>query len=286
MGYCKGVKTMLLREAKEILKNRGYSILKEDKITTVDLWDMITVNAEDYTSNMFSRIVLLKKKIDEWLENPTREENVSSMIDTLKRTVNTRRDRKYVWDIRSFEIEKELGVDELKKELYAKSVKCRKEYDEKEKEAIAELADEFGMIVKGKRLYYDNDFLIDNTIIYFEPNFKVKQNSEFDWEPELVSLRTGGFFESSNSTIGTDENKIKVPCWDIPESDPNYHKSYWKNWQVVPTKETVDDIYDWIMDNIDVVKEDAIRNKNSQEGYLEDQRNYYKEHPNGNWSGD
>ena len=48
-------------------------------------------------------------EIDEWLENPTRKESISSMIDTLKRTVNTRRDRKYVWDIRSFEIEKELG---------------------------------------------------------------------------------------------------------------------------------------------------------------------------------
>lgn len=277
---------MLLREAKEILKKRGYSILKEEKTTSIDLWGMIIVDADDYTKNMFNRIVLLKKKIDAWLENPTLEEYVSSMIDTLKRTVNTRRDRKYVWDIRSFEIEKELGVDKLKKELNAKLIKCQKEYKEKVKDATAELAEKLGLNVKGTKMYYEDDLLTDNNIIYFVPNYKIKKNSEFDWEPVIVSLKASGFFEISNSTIGTGENKIKVPCWDIPESDPNYKTSYWKNWQVVPTKETVDEIYDWIMDNIDAVKENATRNKNNQEGYLEDQRNYYREHPNGNWSGD
>ena len=284
---------MLFKEAKEILNENGYRLLDEAGKTpaSVDLWGMIEVNKEDYTSSTWSRIVTNKKLIDEWIKHPTFKDNPDFYIRSLIKSVNARKDKTFVWETNSNKVSMELGIPEMEKELYDLDKKCQNEYREKCREMDKKVADKLGLKLEsskysGTYLVYDDPELGDS-YIYFIPKYKINCISEFEWEPKLAYLDRRGYIELSQSTI---ENRagdeVKVPCWDIPADDPNYSKSAWKNTQIKPTKETVDEIYDWIQENKDIVMEDAGYHKRSEEAAIEDQRNYYADHPNGNWSGD
>lgn len=284
---------MLFKEAKEILNVNGYRLLDEAGTTpdTVDLWGMKEVNKEDYTPTMWSRIISNKRLTDEWIKNPTLKNNPDFYVRTLIKTVNTRRDRTWAWKTNDSEVRIKLGIPDMKKELYALEKKCRKEYREKCSEMDKKVADKLGLIMtqtkwSGTYLDYDDPELRDS-YIYFTPVYKINYISEFEWEPVLIYLNRHGYIALSQDTIKNRAgDEVKVPCWDIPEDDPKYNKSAWKNTQIKPTKETVDEIYEWIQANKDIVMEHADYNKRTEQAMLDDQRKYYADHPNGNWSGD
>lgn len=284
---------MNLNEAKQILNKNGYRLLDEARTTpdTIDLWGMKEVNKEDYTPTIWSRIIRNKKLTDEWIKKPTLKDNPDLYLRNLIKTVNTRIDKTWAWKTNDSELRIQLGIPEMKKELYDLEVKCKKEYREKCKNLDKIVADKLGLIMHqpkwGETYFEYDDPELQDSYIYFIPEYKSKHISEFEWEPEIVSLECHGHIALSQDTIKNRAgDEVKVPCWDIPEDDPNYNKSAWKNRQIKPTKETVDEIYDWIQANKDIVMEDAGYNKRSEQAMLDDQRKYYAEHPNGNWSGD
>lgn len=276
---------MLFNEAKEYLNQKGYCLIDEAATPdTIDLWGLKTVDKVDYSPTMWFRIIQNKKLVDDWIDKPN-DNNPDFYVRKIISTVNTRRDRKMAWSVNPNEISRKLGITDIKKERYEKEEKCRKEYQVKCKEMTKKIAEQFDLILKDGELIY-NDETLANSIIYFIPEYKVNEVDEFEWEPRLAYFKRRGYLDLSNSELGYGENAVQIPNWDIPEDSSDYSKSAWKNSQIRPDKETLDDIYNWIQENIDLVMEAAGHRRNQEEAILADQRRYYADHPNGNWSGD
>lgn len=267
------------------MNQNGYCLIDEAaNPDTIDLWGLKTVNKVDYSPTMWSRIKQTKKLVDDWIDKPN-DVNPEFYIKKIINTVNTRRDRITSWDVNPNEISSKLGIPDIKKERYEKKEQCREEYRIKCKEMTKKIAEQFDMILKDKELFYNDKSLADN-IIFFIPEYKINEVDEFEWEPRLAYFNRRGYLYLSDSELGYGEDAVKIPNWDIPEDSSDYSKSALKNKQIRPDKETLDDIYNWIQENIDLVMKEAGHRRNQEEAIMNDQRKYYADHPNGNWSGD
>lgn len=254
---------MLLREAKEILKNNGYLIEKIDvnfnykgpRGSAQLIVDGKTYSKKDFKNSDWQKLVSfidkynkLYPKFEEFLQMPIEDFTYDALSEFYKVYSKCKEQEfgiRYILKKAGFEVDRSENIEELYREKRNKI----KEFTKKEIEENTDL------------VYVDKSDYVCSW-----PGFEKAFSINVNWSDKT-------FYKWSGYCAFLDLS-------DIPDL------KYVSRGRAELSVDNINKIGNWLNDNKDLVEKEIKKGKDYFDDVAEDQERYYKDHPNGNWSGD
>ncbi len=253
---------MLLREAKEILKNNGYLIEKIDveynykgpRGSAQLIVDGKIYSKKDFKNSDWQALTSfigsynkLYPKFDEFLKMPIEDftyDTLSEFYKVYSKCKEQEFDIRYILKKAGFEVDRSENIEELYREKRDKITEFTKKEIEEKTDLISVKSD------------YECSW----------PGFEKAFVINVDWANKT-------FYKWSGYCAFLDLS-------DIPDL------KLVSGGRAELSVDNINKIGDWLNDNKDLVEKEMKKGKAYFDDVAEDQARYYKDHPNGNWSGD
>lgn len=253
---------MLLREAKEILKNNGYLIEKVDveynykghRGSAQLIVDGKIYSKKDFKNSDWQALTSfigsynkLYPKFDEFLKMPIEDftyDTLSEFYKVYSKCKEQEFDIRYILKKAGFEVDRSENIEELYREKRDKITEFTKKEIEEKTDLISVKSD------------YECSW----------PGFEKAFVINVDWANKT-------FYKWSGYCAFLDLS-------DIPDL------KMVSGGRAELSVDNINKIGDWLNDNKDLVEKEMKKGKAYFDDVAEDQARYYKDHPNGNWSGD
>lgn len=269
---------MRLEEAIDILRSAG-KIIEESKI---DIFGVNQIDRSELTRGQIQRINKAKRALSAYLDSEKYYE-VPRDIDPPSYSIKRLRNAGAFdgIELSDEEISDRIGVTDKREEFreqrkeYRMKSRALKKQTEEELIVAADMRvlheDEHGVVGSGTRIAYKD---IDPSIIRFEFSWSYGDEDR-GIPPKLKGLYPGGWLKLGYGNLGRGERGPEIPSWTADDSRN-------KNWPIKADAETLNEIHDFLKENMKYVDDQIRINKGEEEDIARDMKNY----KGSNWSGD
>ena len=271
-------KKMGLDEALDILKSAG-KIIEESQI---DIFGVNRIDRSKLTRGQIQRINKAKRALSAYLDAQKYYE-VPRDIDPPSYSIKRLRDAGAFdgIELSNEEISDRIGVTDKREEFDEQ----KKEYLMKSRAVKKQTEEELIVSADMRALHGDRDNIVGSgTVIAYKDIDPSIIRFEFSWSygdkdrgilPKLKGLYPGGWLKLGYGNLGRGDRGPEIPSWTADDSRN-------KNWPIKADAETLNEIHDFLKENMKYVDDQIRINKGEEEDIARDMRKY----KGSNWSGD